>query len=264
MNEQNKKHDKHEHYILPDSKAIKTGLALFVLTAITVGVAHLNLGYFNFLVALLVASIKAFLVASIFMNLSHDKKENSVIFATGFVFLLIFVVLTASDLFTRGDISTRGKTLLLPVAGQSQFKKAWEPTAQLVEHGKKLYDVQCASCHGLQGKGDGVAAAALNPKPRNFTADAGWKNGRKPSMVFKTLKEGIAGTGMGSFSTLPSDDRWALSHYVITLGPNVTKDTDEDYKKIGLDPTKEESGSDAGPSITIDKAMKLIIRDSQK
>ena len=37
--------------------------------------------------------------------------------------------------------------------------------------GKAIYDGKgaCASCHGLTGSGDGAAAAALNPKPADFT-----------------------------------------------------------------------------------------------
>ncbi|MCU7937794.1 MAG: cytochrome c [gamma proteobacterium symbiont of Bathyaustriella thionipta] len=36
--------------------------------------------------------------------------------------------------------------------------------------GKAVYDGKgaCASCHGAAGAGDGVAAAALTPKPTNF------------------------------------------------------------------------------------------------
>jgi mono/diheme cytochrome c family protein len=34
--------------------------------------------------------------------------------------------------------------------------------------GKKLFDTYCFTCHGLDGKGDGPAGAALNPPPRNF------------------------------------------------------------------------------------------------
>jgi cytochrome c oxidase cbb3-type subunit 3 len=37
------------------------------------------------------------------------------------------------------------------------------------EQGKKLYGQFCVSCHGQSGKGDGAAAAALNPKPRDHT-----------------------------------------------------------------------------------------------
>jgi mono/diheme cytochrome c family protein len=35
--------------------------------------------------------------------------------------------------------------------------------------GKKVYDKWCEQCHGLEGKGDGVAASRLKPRPRDFT-----------------------------------------------------------------------------------------------
>ena len=35
--------------------------------------------------------------------------------------------------------------------------------------GKAKYDANCIGCHGASGKGDGVAAAALNPKPQDHT-----------------------------------------------------------------------------------------------
>ena len=40
--------------------------------------------------------------------------------------------------------------------------------------GKAIYDGKgaCASCHGPAGAGDGLAAAALNPKPASFAAGA--------------------------------------------------------------------------------------------
>src|SRR5439155_19153349 len=37
-------------------------------------------------------------------------------------------------------------------------------------NGKKLADVNCVSCHGPSGKGDGPAAAALTPKPADWTS----------------------------------------------------------------------------------------------
>jgi mono/diheme cytochrome c family protein len=35
--------------------------------------------------------------------------------------------------------------------------------------GKADYELNCSSCHGLTGKGDGPISAALNPKPRDFS-----------------------------------------------------------------------------------------------
>jgi mono/diheme cytochrome c family protein len=63
-----------------------------------------------------------------------------------------------------------------------------------VEHGKKLYGQFCASCHGQSGKGDGPAAAALNPKPRNHT-DKEYMSKLTDEDLFKVIKEGGASVG---------------------------------------------------------------------
>src|SRR5690606_28791291 len=84
------------------------------------------------------------------------------------------------------------------------------------------------------------AAAALNPKPRDFTDGEGWKNGRKPSDVFQTVTEGLG--GMPSFASLPVDDRWALAHYVLSIGPAFPKDSTADLKTVGVDLSKPNGG----------------------
>ena len=48
------------------------------------------------------------------------------------------------------------------------------PTAAHAEDGALLFKTYCSTCHGESGKGDGVAAAALNTKPRDFTAPDLW------------------------------------------------------------------------------------------
>src|SRR5262245_30553450 len=39
-----------------------------------------------------------------------------------------------------------------------------------IANGKKLAETNCISCHGASGKGDGPAAAALTPKPADWTS----------------------------------------------------------------------------------------------
>lgn len=41
-----------------------------------------------------------------------------------------------------------------------------------LERGSALYKANCAACHGDQGHGDGPAATAFNPKPRNHADKA--------------------------------------------------------------------------------------------
>ena len=249
-----------EHYILSTSTALKVFAALIVMTVLTVAVAMVDLGPLNLLVALVVATIKAHLVSLVFMNLRKDVKSNALIFYTSFVFLAIFMGLTGFDWYYRGDVYVKGDIMAATAgngaAAPSRFKKAWQSTPELVAYGKELYGQQCVACHGADGMGSGPAAGALNPPPRNFHKNEGWKNGRKPSMVFKTLKEGLAGSSMASYGSLPADQRWALAHYLISLGPKpLPTDSAADLAKIGIDPSKEAVEEKVSPTIPVKLAI---------
>jgi len=53
--------------------------------------------------------------------------------------------------------------------------------------GKKIHDVNCASCHGKSGRGDGQAAASLNPKPTPYAVAL---KGKSKETVMKVISEG--------------------------------------------------------------------------
>lgn len=59
---------------------------------------------------------------------------------------------------------------------------------------KEMFKARCATCHGEDGKGDGPAAAALNPKPRNYT-DVAWQNTVKDDEIKKAITMGGAAVG---------------------------------------------------------------------
>jgi caa(3)-type oxidase subunit IV len=257
MSQHSDNNKEHHHHILPYSLIFGIGTALLVLTVVTVLVAKVDLGRLNFVVAMAVASIKASLVALFFMNLWYDKKENGVMFASSFLFLAIFVVLCSTDLYFRGDVYVKGAIAMPTGSSKSNLKDPWISTPDLVEKGKTIFAGQCVACHGANGEGNGPAAASLNPPPRNFHQSAGWKNGRKVSMIFKTLKEGIPGSAMASFATLASDDRWALTHYVISLNSApVDKDSPEDFKKAGIDTSGK--GEVVDPVIPVELAIERL------
>lgn len=100
------------------------------------------------------------------------------------------------------------------------LQKVANASPEIIAKGKELFTTNCASCHGDAGKGDGPGAAALNPKPRNFALNDNWKNGRNLTSMFKTLEEGITGSGMTSYQFLPVADRIMIIHYVRTFAPD--------------------------------------------
>ncbi len=88
--------------------------------------------------------------------------------------------------------------------------------------GKASYDQMCASCHGPAGKGDGAAAAALNPKPKDLT-NPGYVKGLKDDYMKKLVKEGGQAVGKSPLmpplgSALKDDDVENVIAYVRSLG----------------------------------------------
>jgi caa(3)-type oxidase, subunit IV len=75
---------------------------LMILTATTTGVAFIDMGPFNVVVALFIASIKAVLVVLFFMHVLHVTNLTKVFVAAGIVWLAILIALTLNDYLTRG------------------------------------------------------------------------------------------------------------------------------------------------------------------
>lgn len=75
--------------------------ALIVLTAGTVAVSYVHLGMMNVVVALLIASVKASLVALYFMHLRHEKGLVWGFALTPVFFLVLIIAGTLSDTLFR-------------------------------------------------------------------------------------------------------------------------------------------------------------------
>lgn len=75
---------------------------LMALTAITVGVAWVDLGSLNILVALGVAFVKATFVVLYFMHLKYSSKLTWVVLASGLFWLVILFGIMMGDYLTRG------------------------------------------------------------------------------------------------------------------------------------------------------------------
>ena len=99
-------------------------------------------------------------------------------------------------------------------AAEKAKKNPLPANAATVAQGKKVADVNCVSCHGAKGKGDGAAAVALNPKPADWTSKK--VQAESDGEIFWKLSTGRG--AMPSWKFLPENDRWALVGYIRSLG----------------------------------------------
>ena len=132
-------------------------------------------------------------------------------------FHLILAISTLSLLaFTSSNLDNsddQNSTWKAPKEADELKNPLAENGAELIK-GKKLYNQMCAVCHGAKGKGDGVAGAALNPKPTNFTMAN--VQAQTDGALFWKLSEGR--TPMASYkNTLKEDQRWQLVNYLRTF-----------------------------------------------
>lgn len=80
--------------------------------------------------------------------------------------------------------------------------------------GQEIYTIYCASCHGSQGKGDGIAAKMLKVKPLDFQNKV--VSNQSNGALFWKIREGRG--EMPSFKELFSDEqKWQLVEYIRDL-----------------------------------------------
>ncbi len=88
-------------------------------------------------------------------------------------FYLVAVILVLSALMLSAcgggaPAADSGKQRGPTPAEYAGKKNPMAGSADAATAGKALYDVNCASCHGEKGAGDGPAGASLSPKPYNL------------------------------------------------------------------------------------------------
>ncbi len=96
------------------------------------------------------------------------------------------------------------------------------PAAADLAAGKAIYETNCAACHGATGTGDGAAAAALDPKPRDFTNQE-YMASRDRDTLRKVIVEGGASVGLSPMmvawgSILKPEDIDPVLDYILSFG----------------------------------------------
>ena len=126
------------------------------------------------------------------------------------------------------------------------FKKgdlAPEPSADMIEAGKRVYFTKCVWCHGVDGGGDGPGADRLWPRPRNFnqgtfkirhtaSGELPLFDAKKPvpgqNDLFETVTHGLPGSAMPSWEgILTEEQRLQVLSFVTTQLVKDRKFTDK-------------------------------------
>lgn len=109
------------------------------------------------------------------------------------------------------------RTALAAGGDERRTIERWQP--DLVESAR-LYAVECASCHGPTGAGDGRAAAQLTPPPRNFQLGefrfhpAGPTHAPTQGDLAAVMRRGVPGAGMPMFARLGAARQSGLADWV--------------------------------------------------
>ncbi len=88
-------------HIVPTKIYVFIFAMLIALTGVTTGVAFVNLGPLNTVVALAIAVCKMLLVILFFMHVKYSSQLTKIVIVAGFFWLMILIALSFSDYRTR-------------------------------------------------------------------------------------------------------------------------------------------------------------------
>ena len=144
--------------------------------------------------------------------------KNSLSLKAGALLATAFAIILVSG-------SAGGLALAADAALPAGFKTgalAPEPSADMIEAGKRVYFTKCVWCHGVDGAGDGPGADRLWPRPRNFnqgtfkirhtaSGELPLFDAKKPvagqNDLFETVTHGLPGSAMPSWEGILTDEQ---------------------------------------------------------
>lgn len=93
---------------------------------------------------------------------------------------------------------------------------------QYIVRGEKLYQDHCLSCHGQDGRGDGIMASALEHPPADLTKHFHPQPGKNDDYLFWRVSEGGTAEPFSSLKSampafkkiLTDEERWSVLAYI--------------------------------------------------
>ena len=113
-------------------------------------------------------------------------------------------------------VGTVASGITLAAAYRASLPNPIPSSAVSLARGQQMYGQNCASCHGLRGRGDGPAGVTLRPLPADFRLHMA--AGHTDAQLYAWIAGGVDGTGMPAFGRqLASEDIWHLVNYIRTF-----------------------------------------------
>jgi len=94
--------EEHRQHVIATGVYVGIWATLMMLTAVTVFASFMELGNWNIVLALVIATIKGTLVVLFFMHLYYSSKLTKVTVITALFFLFLLLALSMTDYLTRG------------------------------------------------------------------------------------------------------------------------------------------------------------------
>lgn len=95
-------HTHTEHIVKPGTYLVII-TTLLALTGVTVYAAYVNLGKYNIVVALAIATVKATFVVLFFMHAKYSPRRTQLVIVAGIFWLALLLFMTLSDYISRID-----------------------------------------------------------------------------------------------------------------------------------------------------------------
>ncbi len=183
---------------------VKTWLVLLALLGVSVVGPMAEIPWLTLTTAFGIAFVKAYLVIRDFMHLPLEKPWIRWFLVTSIALMGVFFFGTAADIMKH-----EGRNWSNDASKAAVKRGIVDPHAEHAEDGHGSDEggehadgvdldgawARCVACHGEGGKGDGVAGAALTPKPRDFTEGA-WQDKVDDAHIKKVIGEGGGAVGL--------------------------------------------------------------------
>ena len=100
--------------------------------------------------------------------------------------------------------------------GISSVLAATGPSEPGMERGRSIYEQRCLECHGAEGRGDGMKAPFLSPRPGNLVSAA--TSAKSDKDLLKIIANGRPRTAMPAWKDqLSEEDQQAVLQYIRSL-----------------------------------------------